>query len=64
LGEIADQRDADVEELHSRLAEALKTCRSIVSNYREMIAAEQHEEQPQPERWKEDGGPVGPLNAS
>lgn len=39
-----DRVDAEVEELNSRLAEGLKACRSIVSDYRAMIVAEQTSE--------------------
>ena len=36
-----DRVEAEVEELNSRLAEGLKVCRSIVSDYRAMIATEE-----------------------
>ena len=41
---VHDRVDAEVEELNSRLAEGLKVCRSIVSDYRAMIVAEQTSE--------------------
>jgi hypothetical protein len=37
-------RDAEADEANSRLAEGLKACRSIVSDYRAVIAGEQSSE--------------------
>ena len=36
-------RDADFEEANSQLAAGLKSCRSVVDNYRAMLAGEQDE---------------------
>jgi hypothetical protein len=33
-------RDADVEQVNSQLSEGLKTCRSVVANYRMMLTGE------------------------
>jgi hypothetical protein len=38
---IKDPRDADFEEANSQLAAGLKSCRSVVENYRAMLAPEQ-----------------------
>lgn len=40
---INDPRDADFEEANSQLAAGLKSCRSVVENYRAMLSAEQDE---------------------
>jgi hypothetical protein len=40
---ISDPRDADFEEANSQLAAGLKSCRSVVENYRAMLSAEQDE---------------------
>ena len=37
---MTDPRHPDVEEANLRLTEGLKACRSIVSNYRSMIAGD------------------------
>jgi hypothetical protein len=41
LSGIDDRQHAEVEELNSRLADGLKACRSIVSDYRAIITGEQ-----------------------
>ena len=38
---INDPRDADFEEANSQLLAGLKSCRSVVENYRAMLSAEQ-----------------------
>jgi hypothetical protein len=38
---IKDPRDADFEEANSQLVAGLKSCRSVVENYRAMLAPEQ-----------------------
>ena len=63
MADIDDGPDAEVEELHSRLAEALQTCRSIVKNYREMLTAEQAGEKPKDQSSEDDGGAVGSPDA-
>jgi hypothetical protein len=40
---IHDPRDADFEEANSQLVAGLKSCRSVVENYRAMLSAEQGE---------------------
>jgi hypothetical protein len=40
---INDPRDADFEEANSQLVAGLKSCRSVVENYRAMLSAEQDE---------------------
>jgi hypothetical protein len=37
---INDSRDADFEEANSQLLAGLKSCRSVVENYRAMLSAE------------------------
>jgi hypothetical protein len=34
--------DADLDELNARLKQGLKTCRSVIENYRAMLIADQH----------------------
>ena len=34
--------DADLDELNTRLKQGLKTCRSVIENYRAMLDAGQH----------------------
>jgi hypothetical protein len=41
---IHDPRDADFEEANSQLVAGLKSCRSVVENYRAMLSAEQDEQ--------------------
>ena len=38
---IDDRQDVEVEEANSRLADGLKACRSIVSDYRAIITGDQ-----------------------
>ena len=38
---INDPRDADFEEANSQLVAGLKSCRSVVENYRAMLTPEQ-----------------------
>ena len=40
---MKDPRDADFEEANSQLVAGLKSCRSVVENYRAMLAPEQGE---------------------
>jgi len=40
LSPTDDRHDTEVEEVNSRLADGLKACRSIVSDYRAMITAD------------------------
>ena len=41
LPPIDDPRDTEIEEVSSRLADGLKACRSIVSDYRAIITGDQ-----------------------
>jgi hypothetical protein len=41
LPPIDDRHDTEVEEANSRLADGLKACRSIVSDYRAIITGDQ-----------------------
>jgi hypothetical protein len=45
LSGIDDRQHAEVEELNSRLADGLKACRSIVSDYRAIITGQQGAEE-------------------
>lgn len=40
---INEPRDADYEEANSQLVAGLKSCRSVVENYRAMLSGEQDE---------------------
>jgi hypothetical protein len=40
-----DRHDNEVEEVNSRLADGLRACRSIVSDYRAIITGDQENEQ-------------------
>ena len=40
---INDPRDADIEEANSQLRAGLKSCRSVVDNYRAMLSVDQDE---------------------
>jgi hypothetical protein len=44
-----DPREKAAEEANSRLTEGLKACRSILSNYRAMIAGRRNNNHSQPE---------------
>ena len=43
MSDINDPRDADFEEANLQLVAGLKSCRSVVENYRAMLTAEQDE---------------------
>ena len=43
MSEVNEPHDADYEEANSQLAAGLKSCRSVVENYRAMLSAEQDE---------------------
>ena len=43
MSDINDPREADFEEANSQLVAGLKSCRSVVENYRAMLTAEQDE---------------------
>ena len=49
---MKDPRDADFEEANSQLVAGLKSCRSVVENYRAMLTPEQ-------DARNADGGGVG-----
>jgi len=42
---IDDRQDTDVDEAHARLADGLKACRAIVSDYRAIIAGNQADDE-------------------
>ena len=54
LSGMNDPFETDVEEANSRLTEGLKACRSIVSNYRAMIAGDQTSEPGESEIFKDE----------
>jgi hypothetical protein len=58
LSPIDDRHDTEVEEANSRLADGLKTCRSIVRDYRAIITGDQDGEQSRADTARDQGNKV------
>jgi hypothetical protein len=52
--------DAYVEEVSARLNEGLKTCRTMIDNYRAMLRGERRRPLGQPHGFEEDNQPNSP----
>jgi hypothetical protein len=55
--------DAYIEEVSARLNEGLKTCRTMIDNYRAMLRGEGRRRAGQPDEFEQDNHPDSPKIA-